>query len=355
METFWCFVEQAEQIVDVGPRPSFLQEDSVLQHQLLRQKLGVLPQRSPRPRGRLGKAAPAAGTGSGPALPGFRRLGRVLAPPEAPAGPLGSGGGAKVGCTAPRPHPPRDCGGSRPPPQRCPPVTARLQLSGAGAGAAQVRAPPRASGTWNPGYRALTQTRCPRPSCGRPGQPCGGSSFNSRGHRSAPIGAHASGDVAVARRPSPARAGRTNGAGGHGQVIRHHRAGRGGDCDSAAGRGGIAKLGAQPHPGAAHRDSQGKWGLVQLRPEGQVEGWGDAGVQYRDSASSGPAGRGGRGDGADGGSEWKRRGLRRHKEEQPQKWGRWGARKGCRKPQQGRELERRRQEACQVLATGLVG
>lgn len=30
----------------------------------------------------------------------------------------------------------------------------------------------------------------------------------------------------------------------------------------------------------------------------------------------------GRRDGADGGSEWKRRGSRRHKEEQPQKWGR---------------------------------
>ena len=181
------------------------------------------PPRPPR------KAAPAAGTGPGPrapgpgpALPGFRRLGRVLAPPEAPAGPLGGGGGggAKVGCTAPRPHPPRDCGGSRPPPQRSPPGTARLPLSGAGA--AQVRAPPRASGTWNPGCRALPRPRCPRPSCGRPGQPCGGSSLNSRGRRSAPIAAHASGDVAVARRPSPARGGRTNGAGGHGQVIRHH-------------------------------------------------------------------------------------------------------------------------------------
>lgn len=95
-------------------------------------------------------------------------------------------------------------------------------LWGGGGGCPSAGTPPRACGTWNPGCRALPRTRCPRPSCGRPGQPCGGSSLNSRGRRSAPLSAHASGDVAVARRPSPARAGRTNGAEGHGQVIRHH-------------------------------------------------------------------------------------------------------------------------------------
>lgn len=67
------------------------------------------------PPGPPGEAARAAGTGPGPALPGFRRRGQVLPPPEAPAGPPGGGGGSEVGAAHPAPRLPRDSGDPRSP------------------------------------------------------------------------------------------------------------------------------------------------------------------------------------------------------------------------------------------------
>lgn len=235
------------------------------------------------PPGPPREAARDAGTGPGPALPGFRRRGQVLPPPEAPAGPPRGGGGSEVGAAHPAPACPGTPGA---------PLPAGLP----GRGAPRARASPRAFGTWSPGCRALPRTRCPRPSLRARRPPCGRSSLSSAGRL-------CSRRCARTWRCGAGR--RTDRAGELEQALWPRGARRRGP--GLRWRGAVGSQSQEStHPWGSPRGLPGGSGLVQMRPERRRESWGDASARRRESSEEkgvkqkceGGAGEHGRGAGS---------------------------------------------------------